>query len=67
LTYTAQDAPSSSVTTSPPAKQTRKAVRRICEVELLRESYTEDELYLSPVSQLIQLHSLLNHQPFHHR
>jgi hypothetical protein len=36
------------------AKQTRKAARRRCEVELLREIDSEEELQLSPVDQTHQ-------------
>jgi hypothetical protein len=36
---------------SPPAKQTRKAAKRRCEVELLREDITDDQILLSPISQ----------------
>jgi hypothetical protein len=35
---------------SPPAKRTRKAAKRRCEAELLRESNADDELLLSPIS-----------------
>jgi hypothetical protein len=35
---------------SPPAKRTRKAAKRRCEVELLRESNGDDEVLLSPIS-----------------
>jgi hypothetical protein len=41
-------------TTLLPAKQTQKAARRSCEVELLRDSDTDEELILSSVSQARQ-------------
>ncbi len=43
--------PSPATIASPPAKRTRKAARRRCEVELLRESNADDEILLSPISQ----------------
>ncbi len=42
---------SSTVFASPPAKRTRKAIKCRCEVELLRESFEQDELQHSPISQ----------------
>jgi hypothetical protein len=46
---TQHDAPCQAETASPPAKRTQIAARRRCEVELLRESDSEEELQLSPV------------------
>jgi hypothetical protein len=42
--------PSPATIASPPAKRTRKAAKRRCEAELLRESHADDELLLSPIS-----------------
>jgi hypothetical protein len=47
---TPPDVPSPATIVSPPAKRTRKAARRRCEAELLRDSDAEDELQLSPIS-----------------
>ncbi len=51
LTSTPQESPSPAETATPPAKRTLKAARHRCEVELLHDSDTDDELLLSPVSQ----------------
>jgi hypothetical protein len=48
------EAPSPAEAAMPPAKRTRKAARRRCEVELLRDNDTDDDLHLSPVSQARQ-------------
>jgi hypothetical protein len=52
---TSQDGPPPAETTSPPAKLTRKAARRRCEVELQHESDTDEEVQLSPVFQVRQV------------
>jgi hypothetical protein len=41
-------------TISPPAKRTQKAAKRRCEVELLRETDSEEELQLTPVDRTRQ-------------
>jgi hypothetical protein len=47
--YPTWSAPPPTETISPPAKRSRKAAKRRCEVELLREVDSEEELQLSPV------------------
>ncbi len=49
---------SSTETISPPAKRTQKAAKRCCEVELLREIDSEEELLLSPVDPTRQVPSI---------
>jgi hypothetical protein len=50
-TTTPPEGPSPATIASPPAKRTRKAAKRRCEVELLRESNADDDVLLSPISQ----------------
>jgi hypothetical protein len=50
---TPQDVPSAPLIASPPAKHNRKATRRKCEVELLRENDSDDELLLTPTSHAL--------------
>jgi hypothetical protein len=57
-TTTPREAPSPAEAATPPAKRTRKAARRRCKVELLRDNDTDDDtddnLHLLPVSQARQ-------------
>ncbi len=50
-TSTLPEEPFPATIASPPAKRTRKAAKRRCEVELLRESNADDDVLLSPISQ----------------